>query len=686
MESRWSDTETSSLDDLDLLMYQSRLIGADPSLVVWGGGNTSLKVTEQDFQGRETKVLRVKGSGSDMKFIQRQDFPALRMDDLLPLFERTDMTDEEMVEYQTHCLLEPNSPRPSIETLLHAFLPFNSVAHSHADAILSLTNNTRAKEVLTTVYGRDVAVVEYRRPGFFLSKEVALAALHNPRGRGVVLLHHGLVTWGTTPKEAYETHIELVSKAEEFIQGHTWGKPAFGGLKRPALEPPQRHQVAAAIAPTLRGLISQRQRNILHFDDSPKVLEFVNAQRSSELSQVGPATPDHLLQTKRLPLWLDVSDPQDVEEIKTCLHSGMEEYTRAYREWFRHHSENEEGMLDSYPRVILLPGVGVWTTGRNAQAAFISGDIYYHTIDVIAGAQVLGDYTSLSPKEAYEAEYWPLELYKLTLAPLERELARRIALVTGAASGIGQAIARRLAAEGAHMVVTDIDLEGAELVAQELNTQLGPGRATSCQLDVTSQEEVSAAFQHTRLTYGGLDIIVSNAGVASAGALDQLPPEEWARSLAINTTGHWLVTREAVRLMREQGLGGSVVLMGTKNVTAPGKEFGAYSVSKAAAVQLARVLAIENGEYGIRVNVINPDAVFRDSKLWSPEIREQRARAHGISVEDLEEFYGQRNLLKTSVTAEDVAEAALYFASDRSAKTTGAMLPVDGGLREAFPR
>ena len=290
------------------------------------------------------------------------------------------------------------------------------------------------------------------------------------------------------------------------------------------------------------------------------------------------------------------------------------------------------------------------------------------------------------PKEAYEAEYWPLELYKLTLAPPERELARRIALVTGAASGIGQAIARRLAAEGAHLVITDIDLDGAELVAQELNTQLGPGRATSCKLDVTSQEEVSAAFQHARLTYGGLDIVVSNAGVASAGALDQLPSEEWARSLAINATGHWLVTREAVRLMREQGLGGSIVLMGTKNVTAPGKEFGAYSVSKAAAVQLARVLAIENGEYGIRVNVINPDAVFRDSNLWSPEMREQRAHAHGISVEDLEEFYRQRNLLKTSITAEDVAEAAFYFASDRSAKTTGAMLPVDGGLREAFPR
>lgn len=328
----------------------------------------------------------------------------------------------------------------------------------------------------------------------------------------------------------------------------------------------------------------------------------------------------------------------------------------------------------------------MWTTGKDARAARITADIYRHTIGILEGSQSLDNYVSLSPGEAYRAEYWPLELYKQSLAPPEKELSRRVVLVTGAASGIGRAIALRFAHEGAHVVVTDVQLAGATKVAQEMAAGYGEERVLCCKLDVSNEEDVQAAFQATRLAFGGLDILVSNAGVAHTSPLDKLSLSDWQASLAVNATGHFLVAREAVGLLKEQRLGGSLVFISTKNVPAPGGDFGAYSAAKAAEAQLARVLAIENGQYRIRSNMINPDAIFQGSNLWSPRIREERAQAHGIPVEQVEEFYQQRTLLKTAVTAEDVAEAALFLAGDRSLKTTGSMLPVDGGVREAFPR
>ena len=686
MDNRWSEEEVKGLSALDLLVHQSRLIGADSSLVVWGGGNTSLKVTEKDFRGRETETLLVKASGSDMKVAQRQDFPGVRLDDILPLFDRESMSDEDMVDYLNQCMLDPCAPRPSIETLLHAFLPYKSVAHSHADPVVALTNNVDSNEVLNAVYGTDVAVIEYIRPGFHLSKRVGEAVRGNPRIVGVVLVNHGLFTWGDSTRLAYDTHIDLVTRAEEYARAKATGKVVFGDLKHRPLEADRRHRVAAVVAPALRGIVSRRNRMMLRYDDSQDVLKFVGSRRGKELSDIGPATPDHLLQTKRKPLWVDIADPEDLPALLQSLRQGMERYTAEYTEWHHQHSTEGESMLDPYPRVVLLPGVGMWTTGRDSRGALITGDIYHQTIGVIGAAQSVSEYTSLTARDAHEAEYWPLELYKLTLAPPERELARRVALVTGGANGIGREIALRLASEGAHVVVGDINQEAAQSLSEQLNSTYGAGRSTACDMDVTSEEDVAATFRRVRLTYGGLDILVSNAGIAQAGAIDELSLADWQRALDINTTGHFLVAREAVRLMREQGIGGNLVFIGTKNVPSPGKDFGAYSASKAAEVQLARVLAIENGEFGIRSNVVNPDAIFQGSGLWSEEVRVQRASAHGISVDDLEDFYRQRNLLKERVTGEDVAEAVLFLASDRSAKTTGAMIPVDGGLRDAFPR
>ncbi|MEK7815107.1 MAG: bifunctional rhamnulose-1-phosphate aldolase/short-chain dehydrogenase, partial [Chloroflexota bacterium] len=676
----WSERDTQAMSDLDKLVYMSRLIGADPSLVVWGGGNTSVKVMEQDVAGRDIRVMRIKGSGSDLKTIEHRHFPRLRLDDILPLFQRDAMSDEAMVAYLDQCLMDPASPRPSIETLLHGFLPFMCVAHSHADAVTALTNNRDAAAVLKRVYGDDVAVVEYVRPGFRLSKLVGVAVKADPHLKGVVLMNHGLFTWGDNPKAAYDQHIELVTRAEEHAKAGA--KAVFGGWARRPLEAAERRQVAAAVAPTLRGLFSQRQRVVLRYDDSPEVLEFIGAAQGRRLSGIGPATPDHLIHTKRQPLWLNVADPTDLAATLQALRGAVAAYAEEYAQWYRQHTSGQDSMLDPYPRVVLLPGVGMWTTGRDARAALITADIYHHTIGVIRSAQSVSEYTSLTPRDAYDAEYWPLELYKLTLAPPEKELARQVALITGAANGIGRAIALRLAAEGAHLAVTDIDTEGAQAVAEEINRRAGPGRAVALPLNVADQAQVARAYQDLRLAYGGLDILVSNAGIAPVGAIDTLSLDDWQRSLDINTTGHFLVAAQAVRLMKEQGAGGSLVFIGTKNVPAPGADFGAYSVSKAAEVQLARVLALENGQFGIRSNVVNPDAVFQGSQLWSQEVRQQRAAAHGVPVDQLESFYQQRSLLKVPVRAEDVAEAVLFLASARSSRTTGAMIPVDAGVRE----
>ncbi len=686
MANLWSEAEAAGKDEMALLVYQSRLIGADASLVVWGGGNTSIKRQVKDFRGREAAAMTVKGSGSDLKTIQPKDFPSLRLEDVLPLMERDSMSDDEMIAYLAQCLLDPKAPRPSIETLLHAFLPYHSVVHSHADAIVALTNTKESDAVLREVYGNRAAVVEYLRPGFALSKLVGQRVRENPEVDGVVLVNHGLFTWGDSAKEAYDRHVDMVSRAEERSTHRARGRRVFTPAPGLALEKPERRRVAAALAPALRGLVSRGQVMTLRYDDGPDVLEFVNSGEAAALSQVGPATPDHTLQTKIKPLWVEAAGPLDASRLAQGLKAAVDRYVSEYSAWYRANTDGGHPMLDPHPRVVLIPGLGMWSTGKDARAALIAGDVYHHTISVIKAAEAVGSYASLSDKDAYDVEYWPMELYKLTLAPPERELSRRVALITGAAHGIGRAVSLRLAAEGAHVVVTDVDLDGASALAQQINDAHGYARAKALRMDVTNPEEVAAAFHSLRLAYGGLDILVSNAGVAPVGAIHELSLASWQRAMDVNATGHFLVAREAVKLMREQGMGGSLVFVGTKNVPAPGRDFGAYSASKAAEAQLARVLAIENGERGIRVNVVNPDAVFQDSNLWSTELKEQRARAHGVSVEGLEDFYRQRNLLKERVTGEDVAEAVVFLAGPRSSKTTGAMLPVDAGVTDAFPR
>jgi NAD(P)-dependent dehydrogenase (short-subunit alcohol dehydrogenase family) len=445
---------------------------------------------------------------------------------------------------------------------------------------------------------------------------------------------------------------------------------------------------------------------VLRFDDGEDVRELASAPEAPRLAEVGPATPDHTIYSKRLPCYVPLVDPASPAAVVDAVRAAVDRFVRKYTAYFEAHRHGElmrpsagaaapaggsaaaiaPRLTDPYPRVVLLPGLGMFTSGKDARTAGIVADIYHHTAWVMRSASALGPYTSLSAQDAFNVEFWPLELYKLQMAPPEKELARRVALVTGGASGIGRAAARRLAREGAHVVVTDLDGDGARRVAEEMAADAGPARPLGLPLDVTSEASVDAAVAATVDAYGGLDIVVSNAGIAHAAAIDRMALADWERSFAVNATGHFLVARAALRVMKAQGLGGSLVFVATKNVMSPGKDFAAYSASKAAEAQLAKVAALEGGPHGIRVNLVNPDAVFRDSGLWSPEIRRERAQAQGIGVEEIEEFYRKRNLLGVSVLPEDVAEAVLFLASDRAAKTTGCTLTVDGGVRDAFPR
>ena len=687
MKSRWNDAEAASLEGLDLLVYASRLVGAETSLVVWGGGNTSIKTVERDHRGREIPVLRVKGSGSDLKSVQRRDFPGVRMDDIRALLDRQDMGDQDMVGYLAHALQDPGGVRPSIETLLHGFVEAHAVVHTHADAIVSLTNNDRPREVLASVYGKDVIPLEYRRPGFKISRDVADAIVEHPEARALVLERHGTITWGATVREAYEATIELITRAEEVIAERRKGRHVFGGPRVPVLDPSTRRAIALTVAPRLRGRLGAQRRVIVTFDDADGVTEFTSSSDAPTVSQVGPATPDHTIYTKRLPCFVPLgATPGSADAVWSAIDAAVARFVTDYTAYFEAHRQPGAELTDPMPRVVLVPGLGMFTAGRDRRTAGIVDDIYHHTIDVIGNASAFGRYVSLTAKDAYDVEYWPLELYKLTLAPPEKELARRIALVTGAGSGIGRAVARRLAAEGAHVVVGDLDESGARRTADEVSAAVGAGRAIGLSMDVTSEASVRAAFETAVLAYGGLDILVSNAGIAHSAPVERMALADWERSFAVNSTGHFLVAREAMRILIPQGLGGTLVFVATKNVMSPGKDFAAYSAAKAAEAQLAKVLALEGAPHGIRSNIVNPDAVFQDSKLWSEDVRRERAAAQGIAVEQLEDFYRKRNLLGARILPDDVAEAVLFLASDRASKTTGCTLTVDGGVKDAFPR
>jgi rhamnulose-1-phosphate aldolase/alcohol dehydrogenase len=662
----WSAEAPGEDRPLDLVVYRSRLIGSDPDLVVWGGGNTSVKTEEVDFRGRTRPVLRIKGSGTDLKTIDRSGFPGIFLDDILPLLEREAMSDEEMVAYLEHCMLHPAGRRPSLETLLHGFLPARHVDHVHADAIVALTNTERGLEAVREVFGDRVAAVPYRRPGFALSKAVYEAAKDH---EAVVLMNHGLVTWGDTAEKSYRTTIEMVEQAQHYLdtksRAQTGMRPNAG--------------LTGATLPIETLLLRVRGRlggGILRLDTGNEIRAIADRHDVQWIAAAGPATADHVL---RIRTWACVLDGDEPE-------AHIDEYEARYREFFARHAEPGLTMLSPLPKVFLVPGVGMITAGKDAKDARVTADVAFHTLRVAAwGQDAHGPYRSLDDEDLFHVDYWPLELYKLTLAPPPAPFEGKVVLVTGAASGIGRAVARHLAGLGAQLVLLDLNAAGLETTVRQIVEAGGP--PSRCEtLDLTGEAAVSEAIAGAIRAFGGIDGLVSNAGVPAAGYLSDLSAEAWRRSMDINATSHFLITRETMAAMRTQGRGGSIVFVASKNAFGPGAGFGAYSAAKAAQVQLMRITALEGGRDRIRANAINPDAVFEDSGLWSEEVRRERAAAHGVPVEELEAFYAQRNLLHTTIGGNDVAEAVAFLLSDRSKATTGTVIAVDGGVAAAFPR
>lgn len=688
VQSLWDNSKASQLEGgLNELVYRSNIIGADRRVCNYGGGNTSSKTVVKDFRGRDVEVMYVKGSGSDLATMKAGNFTGLRMDDIRPLFERSEMPDEEMVAYLVNCMIDSKHPRASIETLLHAFLPFKHVDHTHPDSIISLCCADNGKALAKEIFGDRFVWVPYVRPGFNLSKMIAEGVLANPKAELVLMEKHGLVTWGETSEECYAQTIKIISEAEAFIEARFDEASLFGGVKHEVLAADVRRSVAAQVMPTIRGAVSDAKKMILTFDDEADVLAFVSGQNSPQLSQVGAACPDHLVHTKVVPLFIDwTPNADDIAGLKEKLTTGIAAYKEQYKAYFERNKNEGDVMFEAAPRVILIPGIGMINTGKSWAMAQVSGALYHRAIAVMRGATALGDFVSLSENESYNVEYWPLELYKLSLAPAEAEFSRKVAFITGGAGGIGSETARRLVSEGAHVVLADLNLEGAQKVAAEINEKYGDNRATAFKMDVTSEEQVAAAYAETALAYGGVDIIVNNAGLATSSPFDETSLKEWNLNINVLGTGYFLVAREAFKLMKQQSIGGNMVFIGSKNSVYAGKNASAYSAAKALEAHLARCIAAEGGEFGIRVNTILPDAILQGSAIWNGSWRNERAAAYGIEPDQLEEYYRKRTTLLVNIYPRDIAEGIAFFASSKADKTTGCMLTIDGGVPAAFTR
>ena len=689
-------------DPIASLLTMSRSAGAREDWVLHGGGNSSAKGWTVDRLGRRVRTLWVKGSGSDLRTLEPKHLTPLDLGALLALRRLPSLDDAAMLEELGRATLRGGAPRGSIETLLHAFLPPAFILHTHADATAALIDNGRSEWHVRRCFKGAVGLVPYQRPGFGLS--LATAALYEEglrRGRpwqAILLDKHGLITWGASGAEALRLSEELLERTRAYVSPKR-ARPAKAA-SRPLDLP------VAAWMPALRGALSQGERQILCWDRSAEAVALSLRPDAAKLCQGGPATPDHLLFTKPKAMYLDLAPSTGsgqafegglktgaassgqafvATRVKSVIDKGVESYRKWYDGYFKANAPKGSIQLDGAPRVIVIKGLGVVTTGKDPKVATIASDIFRHSIWVRTHAAGLGGYRPINLKQVGDFEYWPLENYKLTLAPVEKELSRKVALVTGGGRGIGKACALRLAEAGACVAVLDLDGRTAADVAEAIEAKHGPGRALGLQVDITDEVAVNTGLEAVLQAWGGLDVVVNNAGIGRTGAVEGLSLKDWQASLDVNATGHFLVSRAAARILRAQGLGGSLVFVSSKNVLSPGKDFGAYSASKAAQTQLAKVLALELAPLGVRVNCVCPDAVFEDSGLWEA-IGPGRAKAQGVSLAELGRFYAQRNLLQRTVRPGDVAEAVLFLASERSSRTTGTLLPVDGGLKDAFPR
>lgn len=687
----WDDGKAAAMSEAERLVYRSNLLGSDKRVTNYGGGNTSSKIWETDpLTGEQVEVLWVKGSGGDVGTIKLDGFATLYMEKLRALkgLYRGLEHEDEMVGYLPHATFNLNPRAASIDTPLHAYVPKPFVDHMHPDAIIAIAASKDSKALTADIFGSDIGWLPWKRPGYELGLWLEKFCLENPDAKGVILESHGLFTWGDTPRQCYETTIATINKAMEWLEAKTESAPAFGGQKADALPAAERRAIAARLMPAIRGMISAESHKVGHFDDSEAVLTFVNSADLEPLAALGTSCPDHFLRTKIRPLVIafDPANP-DVEGALASLETAVEDYRGGYAAYYeRCKRPDSPPMRDPNAVVYLMPGVGMFTFAKDKATARISGEFYVNAINVMRGASAVSTYQGLSEQEAFDIEYWLLEEAKLQRMPKPKSLAGRVALVTGGAGGIGKATAARLLREGACVVLADIDEAALTSSSDELAGAFGKDVVRTVRMDVTSEDAVISSFVDAAVEFGGVDILVSNAGLASSAPIEETSLALWNKNMDILSTGYFLVSREAFKLFRAQKIGGNIVFVASKNGLAASPNASAYCTAKAAEIHLARCLALEGAAEQIRVNVVNPDAVLRGSKIWTGEWKEQRAAAYKMSTDELEEHYRQRSMLKRSVFPEDIAEAIYFLASEMSAKSTGNIINVDAGNAQSFTR
>ena len=688
----WDKTKAKELekDQVDLLIYRSNILGSDLRVTNYGGGNTSCKTIEKDpLTGEETKVMWIKGSGGDIGTLTKKGLAGLymnRLQDLKKIYRGLEYEDE-MVNLFNHCIYDLDSRAPSIDTALHAFLPFNHIDHLHPDALIAIAAAKDGEKITQELFDGELAWVPWQRPGFDLALQLEKALADNPGIRGIVLGGHGLFTWGDTAEECYINSLDVINKAAVYLE-ENYGKkrPVFGGEVLKSLPKEDRLDQAAKIAPVLRGLASSHSRMVGHFTDDERVLEFTNSKDLEKLAPLGTSCPDHFLRTKIKPLVLDLkpdADVSDAQKVIEQLSGAFESYRKDYSKYYEDHKHpNSPAMRDPNPVVILWPGVGMFSYAKNKQTARVASEFYINAINVMKGAEAVSSYVSLPLQEAFDIEYWLLEEAKLQRMPKEKPLSRKIALVTGSGGGIGKAIAEKFIEEGAAVIFSDI----REDLLEEIEKAYSKDSAITTILNVNDSKTIDESFKKAVLAFGGIDIVVNSAGLALSKPLLDHTEEDWDKLNDIMVKGQFLMSKSTAAIMKAQGIGGDIVNIASKNALVSGPNNVAYGTAKGAQAHMSRLLAAELGPDKIRVNTVNPDDVIRSSNIWQSGWAEGRAKAYGISVEELPAFYAKRTLLNEEILVEDIANGVFAFVSGLLAKSTGNILNVDGGVAAAFVR
>ena len=678
----------NKLSQLNQLIKRSNLLGEDLKVTNFGGGNTSSKIIQKDpITKKNETVLYVKGSGGDLGSIKEDGFASLYLDKLngLKNIYRGFNFEDEMVGYYPMCTFNNNPRAASIDTPLHAYVPYPEVDHTHPDSIIALATMKNGRDVVKKVYQGKLGWLDWQRPGFDLGLKMEKLIQANPTIIGIVLGHHGLFTWGQDSQSCYSSSIALIKKAQTYlndsIKKYSFGKPQFKKKSIPDFE--------SKLISTIRGHLSKENSKILHIDQSEVTLEFVNSSNLKKVASVGTSCPDHFLRTKRLPLVLPSLTELEKNEkkISDIIEKNLDKYKEAYTKYYnRNKSKGSPNLRDPYPVIVLIPEYGMMSFAKNKPTARVASEFFCNAINVMKGAEGISNYTGLTEREAFRIEYWDLEEAKLKRMPPEKELAGKVALITGAAGGIGSATALKFLKEGCCVVLTDIDKKALQSKHEEFSSQFGKDVVRSYLMDVTNEQDVKKAVSESTKEFGGIDILVANAGFASAALFEKTSTKLWDKNMDILSKGCFIVSREVYQNMISQNKGGSIIFVSSKNSLNASKGASAYAVAKSSLLHLSRSIALEGAQYKIRSNVINPDAVIKNSKIWSGEWKKQRAEGNKIGINDVEEFYKNRSLLKENILPEDIAEGIYFFASSKSKKSTGNIINVDGGNITSFTR